>query len=73
MLGSTIKAIWWMYVGAGLFGGLLMSQAIPAMNAIGVAVYALIWPRFIYCAPVTRECEALSAFPDWAQALMFSF
>ena len=62
-----------LYVGAGLFGGLLMQQAIPSMNALGVAAYAAIWPVFIYCARAARDCKPLDAFPEWAQALMFSF
>ena len=40
----------YMYLGAGLFGGLMMKQAIPAMNWLGVTYYALTWPEFVYCA-----------------------
>lgn len=38
------------YVGAGLFGGLVMQTAVPAMNTFGVAYYAAAWPAFLHCA-----------------------
>jgi hypothetical protein len=55
------------YIGAGLFAGLLMKAAVPAINWIGVAYIAATWPVQIYCAPIRRECEVEP--PDWA----FSF
>lgn len=60
------------YLGAGFFGGLLMAASIPAINVFGIAIYMAIWPRFIYCAPVARECNPLEAFPQWFQALLFT-
>ena len=51
------------YVGAGLFGGLLMKMSIPALNPIGVVFYALTWPAFVYCAPTSRNCNMLESIP----------
>ena len=63
-----------MYLGAGLFGGLIMKQAIPEMNGLGVAYYAVTWPEHVYCAPVHRGCKPLLArFPVRAQAWFFTF
>lgn len=62
-----------LYLGAGIFGGTLMAQAIPAMNWLAVAVYAALWPGFVYCAPVARDCDVMDIFPMWAQSLMFTF
>jgi len=61
------------YIGAGLSNGYLLSLSIPAMNWFGVAVYASIWPSFIYCAPVARECKPLELMPMWFQSMMFTF
>jgi|GEM_PF-2819179 len=71
-MGKVITHIFAAYIGAGLFGALLMSASIPAMNWLGMFTYMSIWPRFIYCAPVARGCNPLDAFPQWAQALMFT-
>ena len=46
------------YFGAGLFGGLLMKQAIPAINPLGVAYYAATWPGHVYCASTVRDCDS---------------
>lgn len=48
-----------MYLGAGLFGGVLMAIAIPALNGFGVVYYMLTWPAHVYCAPAERECSAV--------------
>jgi hypothetical protein len=53
------------YLGAGLFGGLLMATAIPAMNVLGVAYFAATWPMQVYCARPTSECDYGTA-PAWA-------
>ena len=55
------------YLGAGLFAGLLMERAVPAMNAAGVAFVALTWPRQIICARAETACSTTP--PAWA----FSF
>ena len=60
-----------LYIGAGLFGGLLMQAAIPAINPLGVAYYAATWPAQIYCAPVSRGCN-VTPNESWG-AWMFSF
>lgn len=36
-----------LYYGAGLAMGSLMASAIPAMNVLGVAYYAAVWPGFV--------------------------
>lgn len=61
------------YFAVGLSHGILLSISIPAMNWFGIAVYATIWPHFIYCAPVARECRPLEAWPMWLQSMMFTF
>jgi hypothetical protein len=60
-----------MYVGAGLFGALLMAQAIPAINLFGIAYMTATWPRLIYCTPVERGCDPMP--PEWLGVYMFSF
>lgn len=59
-----------LYLGAGLFGGLLMAAAVPAINPVGVIYYAATWPAQIYCAPVARGCTVAPS-PAWA-GFMFS-
>ena len=55
------------YIGAGLFAGLLMQAAIPAINALGVGYIAITWPMQIYCAPAARQCGTP---PAWAFTLV---
>lgn len=59
-----------MYVGAGLFAGLMMQRAIPALNPLGVAVIAATWPNQIRCARVSDDCEPI---PSWLGPYVFSF
>lgn len=59
------------YLGAGLFGGLMMGQAVPALNWLGIGYYALTWPAQVYCAPDYTRCDPLPN-PDGA-AWMFTF
>lgn len=73
MLRHATFAAFYLYLGAGLFGGLLMERAIPAMNAVGVAFYATTWPMQIICARTTTECDPFGWVPMWAQSLMFTF
>lgn len=61
------------YLGAGVAHGYLLSLSIPALNWFGILVYALLWPTFIYCAPLERECKPLDVLPMSVQALMFTF
>jgi hypothetical protein len=59
------------YLGAGLFAGLLIKQAIPALNPLGVAYITTTWPAQIYCARTSSGCRAM---PSEKQAhWMFSF
>lgn len=63
-----------LYLGAGLFGGLLMQRAIPAMNGVGVAFYAATWPRQIACARVSAGCRDFDEWmPGWMVAALFTF
>jgi len=60
------------YVGAGLFGGLVMQAAVPQMNTFGVAVYGVTWPAFLFCARTDMEdCKPFAHIPMSVQALMF--
>lgn len=58
------------YIGAGLFAGLLMQRAIPALNPVGVIFIAATWPNQIRCARVESNCDAV---PKWAAPYVFSF
>ena len=58
-----------MYLGAGLFAGLLMQRAIPAINTLGIAYIAASWPRQIICAREADNCDVL---PDWLAPYIFS-
>jgi hypothetical protein len=58
------------YIGAGLFSGLLMQQAIPALNGWGVAYIAATWPRQIICAQVASGCDAV---PTHLVRYLFTF
>lgn len=60
-----------LYLGAGLFGGLLMQRAIPALNPLGVAYMAVTWPRTIICARVVDNCSQEP--PEWLAPYLFSF
>lgn len=60
------------YVGAGLFAGLLISAAVPPLNAIGIGYYALTWPAQVYCARLDRGCGGVTPSPKWAR-YMFTF
>jgi hypothetical protein len=59
-----------MYVGAGLFAGLAMQRAIPAINPLGVTLIALTWPNQIRCARVSSDCEPI---PQWMSPYIFTF
>lgn len=45
------------YLGAGLFSGLMMQRAIPALNPLGVAYIAVTWPGQIICARTDSGCD----------------
>ena len=73
-MSRLVKYLVSAYVGAGLFGGLVMQAAIPAMNGIGVAVYASSWPAFLYCARHDiGTCDPFSHIPLVVQGYMFTF
>lgn len=59
-----------MYLGAGLFAGLLMQRAVPALNPLGVAFIAINWPNQIRCARVSAGCDAI---PKWFGPYLFTF
>lgn len=61
------------YLGAGIFSGTLLAQAIPALNIVGIAYNAVMWPAMVYCAPVARDCDPLGSTPEWMQTAMFTF
>lgn len=67
ILTVTVSA----YLGAGLFAGLLMQRAIPALNPLGVAYVAATWPRQIICARPEAGCD--NAVPDAIAPYLFSF
>jgi hypothetical protein len=58
------------YIGAGLFAGLMMQRAIPAINPLGVALIALTWPNQIRCARISSDCEPI---PQWMSPYIFTF
>ena len=59
------------YLGAGLFSGLLMQRAIPALNPLGVAYITLIWPDQIICARTNSGCD--NTPPPVVAKYLFSF
>lgn len=62
------------YIGAGLFSGLLMQRAIPAINPLGLAFIAVTWPEQIRCGGTVSECEVpIERVSERAQSWMFSF
>lgn len=69
---KILKYLSAMYLGAGLFGGLVMATAVP-LNWFGVLMYGLTWPAFLYYTPASRDCNVLMMFPDWFNAWMFTF
>lgn len=59
------------YVGAGLFAGLLMQRAIPALNPLGVAYIAATWPTQVICA--RRDSGCVASPPEALTPYLFSF
>lgn len=59
-----------LYVGAGLFAGLVMQRSVPALNPTGVVMIAITWPNLIRCARVSSECEPI---PAWMAPYIFTF
>lgn len=59
------------YLGAGLFAGLSLQRAIPALNPVGVAWVTATWPNVIRCARVSSGCSPVG--PTGLQPFMFSF
>lgn len=59
-----------MYLGAGIFAGLMMGQAITALNPLGVAAVTLTWPNHIRCARVSSDCASI---PEWAAPYIFTY
>lgn len=70
MAKLLITALVSMYLGAGLFAGLMMQRAVPALNPLGVGVVAITWPNQIRCARVSSDCEPI---PAWAAPYIFTF
>ena len=71
MIRITVVTLLSAYLGAGLFAGLLMQRAIPAMNPLGVAYVAATWPRQIICARVESGCSTQP--PERIAPYLFSF
>lgn len=69
-LKTPVVIILSMYLGAGLFAGLLMQRAVPALNPLGVAFIAITWPNQIRCARVLSNCDAV---PQWVSPYIFTF
>lgn len=59
-----------MYAGAGIFAGLLMQRAVPALNPVGAAFIAATWPNQIRCARLSAQCDAV---PEWIGPYAFTF
>lgn len=59
-----------LYLGAGLFAGIMMQRAIPAINPIGIAFIAVTWPNQVRCARVSSGCDPI---PKWITPYIFSF
>lgn len=59
------------YVGAGLFAGLLMQRAVPALNPLGVSYIAATWPMQIACARKSSGCSPMP--PASLSPYLFSF
>lgn len=68
-----INTIVGMYLGAGIFGGSVMKAAIPELNVVGVVVYAVSWPNFLYCADISNKCVALDFIPLKYKAYIFNY
>lgn len=61
------------YLGAGLFGGLVMSTFLP-LSKIGIAYYAVTWPTHVYCAEELNKCAPIaSRMPASFHALIFNY
>ena len=60
-----------MYLGAGLFAGLMMQRGIPALNPLGVTFIGLTWPNQVRCARVESACDPTG--PEWLHPYLFSF
>lgn len=71
MFRHAIAAILCLYIGAGLFGALLMKQAVPALNVVGISYMTATWPRLIYCARKERNCDPMP--PERLGKYLFSF
>ncbi|GHC12733.1 hypothetical protein GCM10007291_07550 [Gemmobacter nanjingensis] len=68
---QIITAIVSCYIGAGLSLGLVMQQVLP-LNNLGVAVYAVTWPRHVYCARPGADCFGHATYlPDWFGRMLF--
>lgn len=59
------------YLGAGVFGALLVKQGVPPINLLGMSYLIGMWPKVLYCTPVNRGCEPMP--PEWLAPFMFSF
>lgn len=59
------------YLGAGLFGGLLIQRSVPALNPAGIAYVAATWPNIIRCARTEADCDPTG--PEWLKPYLFSF
>ena len=71
MIRTAFACLLSAYLGAGLFAGLLMQRAIPALNPAGIAYMAVTWPRQIICARVDSGCSTEP--PASLEPYFFSF
>ena len=71
---EILKLLCAAYIGAGLFGGLIMQAAVPAMNWRGVVYYSATWPAFLHCARSDiTSCSILTQPPVWMTQYFFTF
>lgn len=56
------------YLSVGIFSGVLLQRAVPALNILGITYVTITWPNMIRCARASSNCDAL---PDLETAKYF--
>jgi len=59
-----------LYLGAGMFAGVMLQRGIPALNPLGVAFVAVTWPNQVRCARVSSGCNPLP--PEWMEPYLWT-
>lgn len=70
MIKLCAVAIVSLYLGAGLFAGVMMQRAIPAITPVGIVFIAATWPNQVRCARKSAGCDPI---PEWVTPYIFSF